>query len=122
MQAGATRAMGADENTQVAHEEAPHLTEGSLLMHGESEDVICEVVDLCYGIDIPVPRAARRARWAKAARSLHSRILTSPAVDDGTTDAEDSPPVKPLLLGANCRVYAGEMIAVMVGLLYICSR
>lgn len=87
---------GADEGD----EERPEMEEGG-------EDVICEVIDLYYGIEVPQAQPA-------SAGGMFSLVSTTAAAAEA--DAADKPLTtkRVLLNGVNCRLCAGDMVAVIV--------
>lgn len=109
--------MEANESTPIAPVEASSPTFHHSSYHEELEDVICDVADLCYGVYVPVVPAAGNP-LSRASRLFRRKIRKSSTQDD-IDDAKDTPLVKPLLEGVNCKVYAGEMVAVMVSLSHV---
>ena len=75
------------------------------------EEVICEVVDLYYGIEVPqVLPSSARGFWSWAS--------TTAAAEADAAAAAAKPMTKKrvLLNGVNCRICAGDMVAVIVSL------
>ena len=75
------------------------------------EEVICEVVDLYYGIEVPqVLPSSARGFWSWAS--------TTAAAEADAAAAASKPMTKKrvLLNGVNCRICAGDMVAVIVSL------
>lgn len=71
------------------------------------EDVICEVIDLYYGIEVPqVPPASPGGMF-----SLGS---TTAAAAEADAAAKPLTKKRVLLNGVNCRLCAGDMVAVIV--------
>lgn len=96
-------------------EATPHVTRDSLRGLEHDRDVLLEVLDLFYGVDLPPVRPKTRAGWASQCWHFLGCRKESPEVDDDAKD-DSLPQMKPLLQGINCRVRAGELVAVIVSI------
>jgi len=71
------------------------------------EDVICEVIDLYYGIEVPqVPSASDDSMFFPGS--------TTAAAAEAEATAKPATKKRVLLNGVNCRLCAGDMVAVIV--------
>lgn len=105
-----------DEAPRLDLREAiPHVTRDSLRGLEHDRDVLLEVLDLFYGVDLPPVRPKTRAGWASQCWHFLGRRREPPEVDDYAKD-DSLPQIKPLLQGINCRVRTGELVAVIVSI------
>lgn len=103
-----------DEAARLDIREAmSHVTRDSLRGLEDDREVLLEVLDLFYAVDLPPVRPKASAGRASRCRHFLGRRQESPEVDDDAKD-DSLPQIKPLLQGINCRVRAGELVAVIV--------
>lgn len=117
----------ASNNVAGSGENPPRGTQGAPLgdfgqSHGDEEEqgVLCDVVDLFYGIGIPAAHPTGPSAWVRAAAKWTpcSRASKGRSVTGADSEEGGLPPVKPLLQGINFRVSAGDMVAVIVSTMH----